>query len=439
MKPLLYTIVCVLAISSAFFSVDICAQEGEEIQPPQTRAGLKAELERCRGDKRKIEAVLDATIKEGPAGLELILDVLYPDSIPMPEIEQEEIQTIIHNLQSDDYETCKSAMLALYEIGPRIEPLLRQMVKKADHPIVRIWINGIIACWNEERIDDASQYLRVLKVKIEGLKDPESLNILASAVLVALGKSSADYKNDQLAKYIIRALAKAGNDDCSEILMPLLDHPEPGIAVLVVREMGGDNRYFPPLLLKALESNRPEVVDAAISWTPNCWDKKRNAEVHRLLRKIFEGENEALRFQACFPLMHGYGDKEAVFYLLTQTQSEDRKRALRAIGWIGDACNFGKPAYPELLENLAPHFYSEDDQLRRAAYDALGTYSGEDVVRNLIAALGDNSEIIVEEARRSLFDQHDKAMVSRLLQDALESIDNNAVRDRILQVLNNIG
>jgi tetratricopeptide (TPR) repeat protein len=268
-----------------------------------------------------------------------------------------------------------------------------------------------------------------------------SLDVIAERVLVLLQQNAPDIYHDNSAYWMLYALGKSGDDRYSEMLLPLLDHPEPRIATLVVKGLGGgrEGGYVPPLLLKALESERPEVVQQAIGCSTSCWDKKRGPEVHRLLRTIFEGRNEALKFHACFPLMHDYRDKEAVSYLLTQTQSEDRKRARRAIGWIGDACNSSTPVYPELLEKLEPHLTSDDDKLRRAAVYALGTYQGEAVIRHLIAALADAQHAVAQGARGGLVHkQRDLDTVTRLVNEALEHETRDGVKQRLREILYDI-
>jgi len=266
-----------------------------------------------------------------------------------------------------------------------------------------------------------------------------TLNTVAERVLTALEADAPDPKYDRDVEYMIRALAKSGDDRYSKLLMPLLDHPEPRIATLVVKAMGqgSDHHYFPPLLLKALKSKRPEVVAQAIKCAPDCYDEKREPELQKLLRKIFEGENEPLKFEACFALMHEFNDQEAIAYILDQTQSEDPERARRAIAWLGDSCNARRrPVYPELLKKVVPYLSSEDPWLRREAVDTLAIYQGEVVVRYLIAALGDTDKAVRSDARIGLVsDQRDREMVRRLLHKALVTTEERVVRNRIVEVL----
>jgi HEAT repeat protein len=188
-----------------------------------------------------------------------------------------------------------------------------------------------------------------------------------------------------------------------------------------------------------LESDRPEVVREAMRWSPNCWDKERKPEVHARLRTIFEGKNEDLKLRACFSLMHDFKDKEAIAYLLKETRSENRGRALLAVGWIGDSCNSRTPVYPELLEALEPYLTSDDDRMRRHAVWAIGTYQGEAAIRHLIAALADANGAVVHDARIGLVHtQRDGDTVARLVNEALEQETRADVEQRLREVLDGI-
>jgi hypothetical protein len=244
----------------------------------------------------------------------------------------------------------------------------------------------------------------------------------------------------RLLEHCLAALAKSGSDRHTDPLIPVLGHDDVSIAVWVTRTVGSrsGNRYFPRLLLEALKSRRDPVVDAALSWTPNCWDRSRSAQVKRLVTAIFEGDNEKLKFHACFPMMHSYGDKRAINYLLDQTHSPDKARARRAISWIGDACNTHKKAFPRLLEQLGPLLKSKDKDLRRRAADALGTYEGQQIVDALIPLLGDPEEIIRNEASSNLLEQRDKSMLKARLADAARNARSRTVRAKAKELLSRL-
>jgi hypothetical protein len=240
-----------------------------------------------------------------------------------------------------------------------------------------------------------------------------------------------------LIEYGLAALAKTGDDRVVDPLIPLLKHKDYAVAVMVTRSIGShkDNRYFPRFLLEALKSDREFVVAAALDWTPNCWDPAKANEVRRLVTAVFEGSNEKLKFQACFPMMHSYGDRRAIDYLLSQANNPDKARAVRAMGWIGDACNSGKQAFPELLATLVPLLKSEDKEIRRRAAYALGTYQGTEVVDNLIPLLADSEDIIRQETSSKLLAQQDKTMLKTRLADAAEKSENETVRAKAKELL----
>ena len=241
----------------------------------------------------------------------------------------------------------------------------------------------------------------------------------------------------RLLTHCVSTIAKSGDDRFTEHLTPLLGHENVEIAIWITRTVGSHsgNRYLPGLLLEALKSDREGVVGAALSWTTNCWDRDKSSDVKRLVTAVFEGDNEALKFRSCFPMMHNYGDKRAIDYLLNQANSPDKARAARAISWIGDSCNSGRKAFPQLLASLVPLLKSEDKELRRRAADALGTYQGAQVVDVLIPLLGDQEEIIHREVCSNLLGQRDKGMLKTRLADAAENAQSETVRARSEELL----
>ncbi len=241
-------------------------------------------------------------------------------------------------------------------------------------------------------------------------------------------------------KWISCACAKTGDDNIVNKLLPLLNHPDISFAVNVVDGVGNglSRNYFPEFLLIALNSDREQIVSEAIPDVISCYDMTKIQTVKSRLDEILNGDNETLKLKVCFPLMYRWGDQNAMTYLFSQAHSNDKTRAIRAISWIGDSQNSGKSEYPELLESLVPLLKSENNQIRRAASDALGTYSGENVIRNLIPMLIDKEKIITIEALNSLFDQRDKDLVQRLLAEALERTTDEALISKIHELQNAI-
>ncbi|MHC4983182.1 MAG: HEAT repeat domain-containing protein [Planctomycetota bacterium] len=429
-----------LALSSS--PADTAAPQGpaaglEDDRGHLAATRLKAELRRRGADSESVSDLLDAAIGRGPSGLEVILDALYPQMAGPPD--GSAVAEAIRQLDSDDYGTCKKAAEQLASWGRHVRPALSGALAGAG-PAARTWIQSILACLDEPQPTHIDRWRKLAERKIETIESPELLEMMVERVAGKLAEAPPKGAHKRILRSMIAALVRSRRDRYSRILAPLLKHTDTQVAVFLTEAVGSrrPNSYFPPLLLMALESDRPAVVEAAIRWAPNCWDKPRRREVYRLLRRIFKGKNEQLKFKACFPLMHDFADKEAIAYILSQTVSKDRKRAIRATSWIGDACNTGRPASPDLLENLVPYLKSDDNELRRAAADALGTYSGQDVIYNLIPLLTDPEDIIATEAFNNLAQQRDKAMLNRLLSRALSTAQTDALGLKIEELLKTI-
>ncbi|MDK1031923.1 MAG: HEAT repeat domain-containing protein, partial [Planctomycetia bacterium] len=345
------------------------------------------------------------------------MDRLLPDtaSSSQPPVSAEVIKNLIAELGDDDYRVREAATKKLVETGRDFKESVLEAAR-SDDPEVRFRANRIIESWKTVMQEDVATYVGSFRIYAKGIKDKERVALLARRTLAALKKGMPDRSRRQILTTCLRTIVKSQLDEQCNILRPLLKRKDVPVALFVTGVFGSSrpNVFFPSLLLDALQSEHEAVVREIVRWTPNCWDNARRGEVKRLLQKIFKGDNEALKSKVSFTLMHTYGDKEAVKYLLKQTQNKDRARAVRAIGWLGDACNTGKPAYPELLKNLVP-FLNKDDNLRRVAASALGTYAGEEVVKNLIPLLGDKQNMIAIEAGRSILGLRDKAMLRRLL------------------------
>ena len=402
---------------------------------PQTRTELWEELHKCAYDTRGLDALLARTIARGAPGVELLLDSIYPEG--SPESDRAAIGVMAGQLASGDYETCRRIARRLYDFGPLIRPSLDEVQHGGD-PAVNLWLQAVTEGWRYRGGEREGEYLRrCLNDKLVAVRDPASLDAIARRVKAVLVKAPLNGEQAQTASALIVPLARSRDDRYSDLLMPFLRHRDSQAAVLVVCAMGSgrDNEYFPPLLLAALESDRPEVVRAALEWSPNCWDERRKPEIRRLVRRIFDGRIEPLQFLASFVMMHGWQEPDARAYLLEQCRNSNRERALQAIGWIGDACNGTRTADAAVLETLTPFVRSPDAAFRRKAADSLGTYQGEEVVRLLIPLLTDPETIIAAEAARHILDKCDKAMVRRVLQESLEKTPPGTLHDKIAEVL----
>jgi hypothetical protein len=395
---------------------------------------LLAQFKTLRGDSAGEKTFVDSFFDSGADGLDRLACLMTMETGGNT-ADVARVSQLVAALASSDYSRVRRAISALYSMGPAMEPTLRLQLESSADPMTTILLQGVIGCWQSD-LRVASRLQRMVATRIDTLDDPQVVGAILDRVITVL-QSGRRLTATAIVGGALRKSAQTGNDGIISRLTPLLDCADASVSVFVVRSVGSgrDNRFFPALLLDALHSDRAEVVEEAIRWSPNCWDSAKSELVHRCLQTIFAGQNENLRFQACFPLMHGYGDRDAVAYLLSQTQSRDRARAERAIGWIGDACNSGKPASPELLQCLVPLLESNDSALRRVAADALGTYSGESVITNLIRMLGDGEQTISSEARRKLLDQRDKAMLKRLLSETAVGGTNEVIASKARELL----
>lgn len=385
------------------------------------------DLERALADRRELH-------QRGVEGLKEVLDRLFPDTKPLPgpPVEAKTVAELVRQLGDDSFQVREQATARLLAVGRSHRDLVKQATR-SDDPEVKQRAQQILDTWDALRPSDLAKHRGPFGKYLEEIKDRDRLDLLVGRLVVALSGEMPEEARRHLLLEMVATAARTADDRYTDPLRPLLAHRDVRVAGFVVQTVGGfknNNDFFPRLLLDALDNDREDVVDAVISWTPNCSDPARAPELQRRLKRIFAGDNEALKFRVSFPLMHSWNDAEAYRYLLQQTHSADAERARTATYWVGDACHSGKKASSELLEKLGPLLKSTDTELRRAAAYALGTYSGEEVVKLLLPALADAEEIIVAEASRRLLDQSDKAMLKRLLQDAARNHADAKVRTR---------
>jgi len=378
----------------------------------------------------------------GSAGMSALLDHLLPGTARQTpsEMPGHEVGRLIGRLGDARYRVREEASEALLDMGPAIRPAVLAAAASDDAEVS--WrATCILRHWDSRKTEDKSRYAPALGVYLGRVKDDERLEELARRTLLALKDGMASGGKLAILQQCIMAVGRSGKDELTDRLAPLLDHEDVRVAVLVTQLVGAasGNEYFPALMLDALQSRRDEVVLQAISRAPNCWDSNRKPEVKRRLVAIFEGDNEPLKFQACFPLMHDYHYGPATDYLLEQVGGTDSSRSVRAMAWIGDACNHGRPAPKKLLKVFDPLLKSDDYSRRRAACRAVAIYSGEQVVRRLIPLLGDKKAAIATEVAYRLMHQTDKDMLRRLLAEAAKDDPNDTVRKKAAELAKKLG
>jgi HEAT repeat protein len=148
------------------------------------------------------------------------------------------------------------------------------------------------------------------------------------------------------------------------------------------------------------------------------------------LQRVFNGMNESLKFQACLPLMRDYDDPAAWTYVIEQTASSDANRVRTAFNWIGDTKHCGRTADSRLLAGLAPLLTANSADVRRATAQALGVFAGEEVVRRLIALLGDRDAGVAQQANACLLALPDRQLVAKLLETTLDKTGDQVVQSR---------
>jgi HEAT repeat protein len=383
-------------------------------------------------DPRELDAL-------GVAGLTGVLDRFFPDTAAPPKDPppREDIERLIGQLGSDEFQVREQATATLMAVAkPRQELLIA--AAEHDDAEVRLRARRILAAWQPPPAGSWTSHQAGFSVYVRQIKDRERLAILARRAADLLAKGLPAAEDAKLVKLCIEGVAQGRDESSSDLLRPLLHHEDERVALLVVEGFGRhhDNHHYPPLLIEALANPRDAVVAKALASGPcPSWDKERAAALRAALQSVFAQRKEPLKFQACFALMHNFRDPQAMDYILEQTHSPDAGRAFQAIGWIGDACNFGQPATQKLLDKLQPHVESKNAEFRRAAARALATYSGEEVVQRLIPLLGDLTPIIIEEVKLGLRQQRDKKLVRRLLAEAAAGHADPRVRSRAQEVL----
>lgn len=416
------------------------AGTAEAAAVPRTRQELVAAVVKIQGGRdplKRFDSLFDAMIAQGPEGVELLLDVFFPES--SPRFGRTAVEALVHDLDSDDYKTCRRAAERLYDIGALMQPRLEDALREAS-PAGRLWLQSILETWKYRWIHTPEVRRNQIWERMGEVRDPALLDIVARRAVALLEKVPLDRGQEEMAHRLVVWLAKSGNDRYYDLLLPYVHHPDVKVAVLVTRAVGmfHESTNWPPLLSAALQSDRPEVVAEAVGWSTNRGDERYKEEVGRLLRRIFEGANEPLRFSTSFALMHRYDDPDARAYLIAQTRSPDRERALKAIAWLGDAVNDDDIPEPALIESLAAYLKSGDTEFRRAAADTLSIYGGEQATRAVIPMLADEKQIIVEETARHLLDHRDKATLRRALKECLDAAPPGPLRDRIAELLGKV-
>lgn len=398
--------------------------------------------------REKVDALLANTVRWqgsfdpkaldalGVHGLRALLDRLFPESAAG---ESHLLSTLIAGrlilqLGDPDFSAREQAESELKALGPGVRSIVVSAVQNPN-PEIGVRAGRILRSGNRPFNTSGieSRFLMNFRQYTDAIRDRPRAVVLARRTDAVLRLGLPKELQLHLLRLCIGPVVRTDDDALNEVYRPFVEHTDPEIRKFIVEAIGGAwlNGRSPLLLLDALESPHENVVQAALAYCPNCRDKERAPEVRRRLTIIFNGTNEKLKLQACFPLMHDFQDADAFRHLLELARGGDG----RAIAWIGDTCNWGRPAPRDLLDAIVPHLTAKDKELRRATSGALGTYSGEEVVRLLIIMLADEERIIAEEAAENLVSQKHLIPVRKQAGEAAKTHPDRKVRALAAEVL----
>lgn len=378
----------------------------------------------------------------GESGLAAVLDHLLPDTAPpaapLPAGPPEEaIRQWIAELDHDDFQTRERATAELAASGRNQRKLIEEAAQSQKAEMA-LRAQRIIATWQARPQARLSAYLSGFWAYVEKIEDGKRLNLLARRTLKAFEQGMAQGDRLHLLRLCLAGVAHGRDATSCEVLRPLIEHDDVQVAILAAETVGAyktDASFFPTILIDALNSERPGVAEAAMRFAAGSSDEKQRDELRASLERIFRKQGEALKFQACLPLIRDFHDPSAWIYVLEQTQSKDANRARTACNWVGDTSVRGQPAPSGLAQALAPLLKSPSADLRRWTVQSLGSYSGEQVVRSLIPLLADDDDNVVRQVGASLRQQPDQRLVKRLVQAANIARSDLASRRPVREVL----
>ena len=289
--------------------------------------------------RRKVDALLaDAQIgrsgewKEldslGVPGIRALLDRLFPESAGCdahPVIVA--LATgLVRDLGDLQFAVREQATRDLLAIGPSARGVVSSAIENTD-PEIRERGKRILAGW--DRPIDARQGEAHVRSSASHyffrVRDRARAEVCASRAATVLNHRAVPaHPLDALLTLAMHPIVQSGCDDLCDRFQSTVTGDNEKVAVFVVEAIGSGHTsdFFPRLLLTALEDPREPVVSAALGWTPNCWDQAKIPELRRRLTRLFQTGSDRIKFEACFPLMHGFSDSEAISYLLKKAAWE---------------------------------------------------------------------------------------------------------------------
>lgn len=423
---------------------------------------FQSELDKMATDGADFDPTL--LVEGGTDGLKAVLDRLLPAKPPCPEFDEEQL---VRLLQSDSRDDRAKGMR-----------WVRQAVEAGDYEYLEIAHYAILsendAATIQQRdeelkqivkpIFDADQAISVhipaFKKYVESVKKRELVAVLTDRVVSSLESNYIGLPaREQILKHSVVAIARSREKQQLHRLAAFYnveDRTDSSTStgsvcrgrtadwLIELAASGGNNGFgqtsdLDPLLVAGLSSNSEDVVSEAMTSVTGIHDASLLPETRESLFKIFDGKNDELKFQACFPLMYMFADAKAVEYLIEQATSDDKERRRNAIRWLSDSCNWGKTPSPELLEVLSKSSRSEDVEIRQATCGALGTYGGEETTCLLINILDDRDAEVAKRAGHELLStplaRQDNVAFSEIIQNAATSHESERVRERCQAII----
>jgi hypothetical protein len=346
----------------------------------------------------------------GVDGLAAVLDYFLPQTAPAPvqaapaDPPAHEVLRRLEALDAEDFAT-REAATAWLIAHARPQRALVAAWSESDVLERRLRVQRVLASWEVRPAARLSTYLTGLWAYLEQITDPPRVELLAWRTRLALEQGLPEGDQLHLLRLCLAGVAHAQHEAACDRLRPLVRHPDVRVAALVVETIGAYKRqpqFVPLLLIDALASDRPAVVEAALRFLAGSRDTQRREALYEALKALTRHPDESLRFQACLPLIRDFHDAWAWSYVIAQTANADAGRVRTAWNWIGDTRPTGELPSAELLQACDRFLAEGTPAQRRAATQALGVYAGPAVVRRLAQLLADRDPSVAQQAEARL-------------------------------------
>lgn len=343
----------------------------------------------------------------GVDGLAAVLDAFLPGTAPpQPPATGPSADAVARRLAELDHDDFAIREAASSWLQTHARPQRALLAAAAADTVERrLRIERILASWEQRPPVRLSAYLTGLWAFLEQIHDPPRLNLLARRTAAALHEGFPAGDQLHLLRLCLAGVAHGGDEHACDLLRPLVRHPDRRVATLVVETVGAYKHpptFLPRLLIDALESERTEVIEAALRFLSDSQPASHRAALWQALKALRQHAEEGLRFQACLPLVRVFHDAQAWSDVIAQTASADRARARTAWNWIGDTRPARQPPSEELLDVLDRFLARGTPAQRRAAAQALGLYEGPAVIERLAGLLADGDLAVVAQVQRAL-------------------------------------